>query len=85
MSDILPYLNFQAFYLGARIDTREFEKQQSVLRAPLMLRRGSHGYAVVFRFGAVVMIAMDRAECEAFLAKVEPFVINPRRSALRNP
>lgn len=77
MSDLLPYLNFQAFYLGARIDTRELEKQQPVLRAPLMLRRGSNGHVVVFRFGAVVMIAMNQVECEAFLAEVEPFVINP--------
>ncbi|MDX1442293.1 MAG: RMD1 family protein [Gammaproteobacteria bacterium] len=77
MSNALPQLQFQAFYLGARIDTRELEKQQPVLRAPLMLRRGSHGHAVVFRFGAVVLVAMSATETEEFLAEIEAFVINP--------
>ena len=44
-------IRLQACYLGARIDTRDMEKRDSVLLAPLMLRAGNpewpHGWELL--------------------------------------
>lgn len=77
MPDNPVSLRIQACYVGSRIDTREMEKRDSVLLAPLMLRAGNRGFAVVFRFGVVVFIDMNEAERQELVERLRPSIINP--------
>jgi len=70
-------LRIEACYVGSRIDTREMEKRDSVLLAPLMLRAGNRGYAVVFRFGVVVFIGMNESERQELIERMRPLIANP--------
>lgn len=70
-------LRIEACYVGSRIDTREMEKRDSVLLAPLMLRAGNRGYAVLFRFGVVVFIDMNEGERQELIERMRGFIANP--------
>lgn len=70
-------LRIQACYVGSRIDTREMEKHDSVLLAPLMLRAGNRGHAVVFRFGVVVFIDLGETEKQEFIERVRSRINSP--------
>lgn len=76
MNDIHP-IRIQACYVGSRIDTREVEKRDSILLAPLMLRAGNRGSAVVFRFGVIVFIDMNETERQELIEKLRRWIINP--------
>ncbi|MGE0432868.1 MAG: RMD1 family protein [Planctomycetota bacterium] len=77
MSDANTSFQIQAWYVGARIDTREMEKRDSVLLAPLMLRAGNRGHAVVFRFGVITFINMNDGERQTFIEQVRPHISHP--------
>lgn len=70
-------LRLQACYVGSRIDTREMEKRDSVLLAPLMLRAGNRGYAAIFRFGVVVFIDMSETERQELIERLRASISNP--------
>jgi uncharacterized Rmd1/YagE family protein len=63
-----------AWFLGERIDLRALERGSHVALVPLTVRAGEHGYAVLFRYGAVVSIALQPVEEAAFLETLRPFV-----------
>lgn len=63
--------HFHACYVGSRIDTRELEKSSAVLLAPLMLRAGNRGHAVIFRFGVIVFINMNESERHELLQQLQ--------------
>lgn len=77
MSTFISPLRLQAYYLGARIDTRELENQDVIARSPLMLRRKEGGLVVIFRFGAVVLIDMGEYEASMFIDQLRGSIINP--------
>lgn len=77
MSEKVASFRMIACYVGARIDTREMEKRDSVLLSPLMLRAGNRGHAVVFRFGVVVFIDMSEAERQEFIERLKARITNP--------
>ena len=58
-----------ALQIGDRINTAGFEGQV-LSSAPLAVRVGSNGLAVVFRYGVVVFIGLSAAEEAAFLEKL---------------
>jgi uncharacterized Rmd1/YagE family protein len=62
----------RAFLLGDRIDTGGLERGPVLATAPLAFRAGASGIAVVFRYGAVVLIGMTAPEQEELLATVRP-------------
>lgn len=70
-------LHVKACYIGSRIDTREMEKRDAVLLAPLVLRAGNRGHAVVFRFGVVVFIDMTETERQGLIERLRSLIINP--------
>lgn len=70
-------IRLQACYVGSRIDTREMEKRDCVLLAPLMLRAGNRGHAVVFRFGVVVFIDMTEGERQELIERMRARISNP--------
>jgi uncharacterized Rmd1/YagE family protein len=73
----------RAFLLGDRLDIRGFEQKQALATTPLTVRMGRNGYAVLFRYGVVVLFdvsAEEEAHCLADLARLvtEP-LDNPGR------
>jgi len=70
-------LRFSARYLGERIDVRSLADREVLARQPLVLRVREGGWAVLFRFGAVVCIGLTRAEEDAVLTTVTQGVVAP--------
>jgi required for meiotic nuclear division protein 1 len=63
-------LTAHALQIGDRINTAGFEGQV-LSSAPLAVRVGSNGLAVVFRYGVVVLIGLSAAEEAEFLEKLK--------------
>ena len=71
-------VNVRACLIGERINTKLLEKTPPpVALVPLVIRAGSEGYAVLFRFGCVVMFNLDTKEEEAFLESLTPLIAQP--------
>ncbi|MCC6301759.1 MAG: RMD1 family protein [Gammaproteobacteria bacterium] len=68
----------RALYLGARLRVRALERRAALALAPLTLRVGEAGCAVVFRYGAVVFFGASDAEEAAFLDELRPYLVEPR-------
>lgn len=67
----------RALLLGERLDTRGLERPEPMARAPLVLRAGSDGVAVLFRYGVVVLLNVVQSEEGPFLAQLMPRVTDP--------
>ncbi len=67
-------ISARAWFLGERIDARQLERGETLALSPLTLRAGENGYAVVFRFGAVVFVDVSPMDQVAFVEKLRPFV-----------
>lgn len=67
-------LHIQAWFLGTRIDLRAIARGKPLGEAPLTVRAGERGYAVLFRYGVVVLVALSPIEEAAFLKTLRPFV-----------
>jgi hypothetical protein len=55
-----------AFHVGERINTAGFDGEP-LSTAPLAVRAGHHGIAVIFRYGVAVLIDLSPEEELAFL------------------
>ncbi|MEA2910636.1 MAG: required for meiotic nuclear division protein 1 [Bradyrhizobium sp.] len=64
-----PQLTAHALLIGDRINTAGFEGQV-LSSAPLAVRVGSNGIAVLFRYGVVVFIGLSVAEEAEFLERL---------------
>jgi uncharacterized Rmd1/YagE family protein len=67
-------VRIRAWFLGERLDLRTLERGDTVALVPLMVRAGSEGYAVLFRYGVAVLIGMEPLEEPTFLETLGPFV-----------
>jgi uncharacterized Rmd1/YagE family protein len=67
----------RALFLGQRIDLREFEKGQVLARGPLLVSAGAAGYAVLFRYGVIVLFGLDAGAEADYLADIRPLVTEP--------
>jgi uncharacterized Rmd1/YagE family protein len=67
----------RAVLLGERIDTAGLERRDTLSTAPLAFAVGDRGVAVVFRYGAVVLIGLDPLAEDEVLRGVAPRVISP--------
>lgn len=74
----LTTIPVRALYLGARIHVRALEKRAVLALAPLTLRVGGHGCAVVFRHGAAVFFNVAAAEEADLIGYLRPFLVEPR-------
>lgn len=63
--------------LGARLDVRALEVHEPIARSPVVIRVQQDGFAVLFRYGAVVLFNMGDAESESFVRSIKPFVGEP--------
>jgi uncharacterized Rmd1/YagE family protein len=67
----------RALLLGERIDTAGLERSDVISTAPLAFRVGSFGYAVLFRYGGVVLIGLSPIEEDEVLRGIRPRVTGP--------
>ncbi len=71
-------INVTACLIGERINTRLLEQTPPpVAVSPLTIRAGKDGYAVIFRYGPVVMFGLSEEEMEMFLSSLYPLVKTP--------
>jgi uncharacterized Rmd1/YagE family protein len=80
MSEAAPKVDFapmtaRAILLGERIDTTGLERRGPLSTIPLSFPVGHGGLAVVFRYGVVVLIGLDRASQEEVLRLIQPRVM----------
>jgi uncharacterized Rmd1/YagE family protein len=68
-------LHVRAWFLGSRIDVRELEQTRVLAQAPLTISAGRHGWAVVFRFGVVVLFGLSSVEEAETLRALSAFVV----------
>lgn len=71
MADDLPFrdrtrIRARALFVARRLDLRSLENRR-LASQPLVVEAGSHGVAVLFRFGAVVLFELQPLEESAFL------------------
>ena len=52
----------RAWFLGSRIQLRHFERGGDLGLHPLTLSAGRHGLAIVFRFGVLCAVDLERDE-----------------------
>lgn len=68
-----------AWSLGDRLQVRELEAWPPVVGgSPTVLAAPRGGFAVLFRFGGAAAVGVDREGEDELLAKVRPFVEDPR-------
>ncbi len=71
------HIQLRAYFLGTRIDVREYENYNFVSLNPLTIKLGEKGYAVLLRFGVVVLIELDEVEEANFIHDLSRFVHKP--------
>jgi uncharacterized Rmd1/YagE family protein len=73
----LPTMTVRTLLVGLRIDTKNLEQGPVLATSPLTIRAGSHGRAVLLRYGVVVLFDMDPLEEVSFLASLQRLVVEP--------
>ncbi len=64
-------------YLGERLDTRAVRQYGILATAPLTVRAGEAGLAVLFRYGVVVLFNLEEEEAAGVLKEIRTLVTNP--------
>ena len=67
----------RALLLGDRIDTAGLERSDLISTAPLAFRVGTSGFAVLFRYGCVVMMGLSPIEEDELVRGLLPRVVGP--------
>jgi len=68
-------LSARALLIGDRIDTTGLERRELLSEAPLAFRAGSGGFAVVFRYGVVVLVRLTALEEDEVIRGLQPRTI----------
>jgi len=70
-------ISVRAHFLGQRLDLRSFEQTHRIAMTPLLVRAGSSGCAVLFRYGVVVLFGLDSIEEASFLSNIQSMNLEP--------
>lgn len=70
-------VNMRAIFLAQRLNLRTLEKHQRVAASPFVMNAGLDGYAVLFKYGVVVLFGLDAMEEAAFMENLKLFTIDP--------
>ena len=70
-------LSARILLLGERLDTAGLERSDVISTTPLAFRVGDAGYAVLFRYGAVVLIGLTPVAEDEVLRGLRPRVTGP--------
>jgi uncharacterized Rmd1/YagE family protein len=73
----LRVVRVRSLCLGGDIDTRALRKSSALATSPLTMEVGHQGWAVVFRYGAVVLFQVERAEESTFLNGLRAHLSRP--------
>ena len=68
-------LSCRALYVGQRLDLKAFEQTHALARSPLTVHAGTHGAAVLFRYGVVVLFGLTSVEEIAFLKHLDSLIL----------
>lgn len=67
----------RALFLGERLDLKALENTEHLATLPLVVSAGEDGYAVLFRYGAVVLYGLSSVEEASFLTYLKPLIVEP--------
>ncbi|MBU0859169.1 MAG: RMD1 family protein [Alphaproteobacteria bacterium] len=67
----------RAIFLAQRLNLKALEKNQRVAASPFVMNAGMDGYAVLFKYGVVVLFGLDAMEEAAFIENLKLFTIEP--------
>lgn len=67
----------QAMFVGQRIDTKAFREAERLSIAPMVVRAGHSGCAVVFRYGSVALFGLSAEERHVFLEWLKEYTTEP--------
>src|SRR5262245_44984387 len=67
----------RALLLGERIDLAGLERSDVISRTPLAFAVGRDGYAVLFRYGAVVLVGLSLVEEDELIRGLRPRISGP--------
>lgn len=70
-------IRVRSICVGGDIDTRSLRKARSLSASPLTLEAGRCGFAVVFRYAAVVFFHVEPIEETTFLDGLKPLIQRP--------
>jgi len=70
-------IHVRSICVGGDIDTRSLRKARSLSATPLTLQVGHGGFAIVFRYAAVVFFHVAPPEERAFLDELSPLIQRP--------
>jgi uncharacterized Rmd1/YagE family protein len=70
-------VSVRALFLGGRLDIKPLERTDNLATLPLVVNAGERGYAVLFRYGAVVLFGLNEVEEFSFLSYLAPLVFEP--------
>jgi uncharacterized Rmd1/YagE family protein len=70
-------LTARALLLGERLDVAGLERSDVINTTPLAFRVGPHGYAVLFRYGAAVLIGLSPVQEDELLRGLRPRITAP--------
>src|SRR5262245_48698655 len=68
-------LTARALLLGERIDVAGLERSDLISTTPLAFRAGHEGYAVLFRYGALVLIGLSVVEEDELIRGLKPRIV----------
>src|SRR5215472_4955802 len=77
-AQVLPV---RALLLGARLETRGLERDDTISVMPLTLRVGREGIAFLFRYGVAVFAGLSAIEEDAVVRSLGARIIDPIPSA----
>jgi uncharacterized Rmd1/YagE family protein len=67
----------RAWFFGQRLDLKAIEKTRRISTSPYVIRAGHDGYAVLFRYGVVVLFGMGAIEETSFINDIKSFIADP--------
>lgn len=70
-------IEIRAFFVGQRLNMKALEQSQRLTASPFVMRAGTDGYAVLFRYGVVVLLGLNALEETSFLNTMQDFVLEP--------
>ncbi len=70
-------IDIHAWFLGRRLDLKSLAETQRLTVSPYVIRAGQDGYAVLFRYGVVVLFGLNEEEEQKFIKDCTPFIMSP--------
>jgi uncharacterized Rmd1/YagE family protein len=70
-------INMRAYYVAQRLNLKALERNQRIASSPFVMNAGLDGFAVMFKYGVVVLFGLDAVEEAAYLENLKIFMIEP--------